>query len=725
MRSFRPRIRPDLEWSRFSGGSDDRWVARDPLTLEYFYFSGEEKMAAAALDGGRTLSEILHQPGRSFPGRTGEWILGFVRQMDGSGLLTHGDAGRAGRLWRQRNARQKQGWMGTILSPLSLRVPLFDPSGLMAGSGLLGRLVFSRPLALFWLVVAAVTGWLVLSRALASPLLFWQSFEAFRGENLVWLVLVWIAVKSLHEFGHLLACRRWDASCREVGLMFLVFVPCFYCDTSDSWKLGSRWRRAAIAAAGIYVELVLATLGGIGWLVFQPGLLQGISAHLLLLCTVGTLLLNGNPLMRYDGYYVFADLWGVPNLAEQSREVLQAWRRYWMGGEKIDASRWDARPLWLGLYGLAALFYRYFVVIMILVVVWQVFEQLGFSLAAILLGGLTAAGILWTWLRGLQGLLLEMTGGGEVKWIRGIVLVALLTAAVWTVAAVRFPETARSRAVCGWTHRVPVFANRNGELVRIRSDGEWIEKGETVAEIDDPGLHLQLLELDSELELVRARRDQLQLLSVDDATTGNRLLGVDEQLRELGERRRILDGEGRGLTVLAETAGRVLAGELAIGSPLAGPSGSSEGKQVLDRRYLGLAVERGTLLCWLADPGSFTVRACVPEDIQERLAVGDEVLCRWDSDPGHAYGGRISGIAPETLVETPPALVGDAAFVSQRDPRGNWKPSRPSYEVTLEMDGMPDQPASDSLVTVHFRTGRTTLFERAERWIRQSLRSSR
>ena len=83
-------------------------------------------------------------------------------------------------------------------------------------------------------------------------------FRAFFGAgNLFWLAVAIGSVKVLHELGHALTCRRFGGRCHELGFMLLVFTPCLYCNVSDAWLLNDKWRRIAISAAGIVVEVMV------------------------------------------------------------------------------------------------------------------------------------------------------------------------------------------------------------------------------------------------------------------------------------------------------------------------------------------------------------------------------------------------------------------------------------------------------------------------------------
>ena len=145
--------------------------------------------------------------------------------------------------------------------------------------------------------------------------------------------------------------------------MLLVFAPCLYCDVSDAWRLPSKWQRIAVSAAGMMVELVLAAVATIVWWYAQPGVVQLVALNVMIICTVNTLLINGNPLMRYDGYYIFSDLVEMPNLWQRSREVLRHfWSDWLLGATSVDDPLLPAtqRP-WLAVYAVISKVYMVFV----------------------------------------------------------------------------------------------------------------------------------------------------------------------------------------------------------------------------------------------------------------------------------------------------------------------------------------------------------------------------
>jgi putative peptide zinc metalloprotease protein len=103
----------------------------------------------------------------------------------------------------------------------------------------------------------------------------------------------------------------------EIGVMMLVLTPCLYCNVSDSWMLPNRWHRAAIGAAGMYVELVLASIACFIWWFTVPGPLNYICLNVMFVSSVSTVMFNANPLLRYDGYYILSDVLEIPTCGKK------------------------------------------------------------------------------------------------------------------------------------------------------------------------------------------------------------------------------------------------------------------------------------------------------------------------------------------------------------------------------------------------------------------------
>ncbi len=150
----------------------------------------------------------------------------------------------------------------------------------------------------------------------------YHEFFSFKTVMYLWLALG--IVKVIHEFGHGLSCKLFGGEVHEMGFLFLCFSPCMYCNVSDAWTLPSKWKRIMISFAGIYVELMIAAIATfIWWNTPSQPFLNYLSLSLMVVCSVSTVVFNGNPLMRYDGYYVLADWLEIPNLRDRSNRYIQ------------------------------------------------------------------------------------------------------------------------------------------------------------------------------------------------------------------------------------------------------------------------------------------------------------------------------------------------------------------------------------------------------------------
>jgi putative peptide zinc metalloprotease protein len=186
-------------------------------------------------------------------------------------------------------------------------------------------------------------------------------------DNLFVLYLVFPLIKALHELGHASATKAGGGEVHDLGIVLLVLLPVPYVEASAATVFKSKYRRALVGAAGMGVELFVAAIAFYIWLLVEPGLVRAILFNVMLIASVSTLLFNGNPLLRYDAYYILADLIEIPNLAVRSTRY---WgyliERYILGvhdAEAPDAS-W-AEKVWFLFYGFASTLYRIFVTIVI------------------------------------------------------------------------------------------------------------------------------------------------------------------------------------------------------------------------------------------------------------------------------------------------------------------------------------------------------------------------
>ncbi|MGC3967800.1 MAG: PqqD family protein [Pirellulales bacterium] len=243
------------------------WNLKDPLALRYYQLNDEEFWLYEQLDGKRSIRELCAEFGRRFaPRRLAEQTLaGFLQQLHQVGLIVVDAPLQAEALVRRsrtaRDAERNQLW--TRLFTWKLRG--VDPEPLLRRLYLWVRPWFSR--AALWCAMLFVAAAGLTALVHGGELLRQASrLEVMlRPENALLLVAVIGAVKIVHELGHALACKHFGGECHEMGVTIYLFMPALYCNVSDAWTFPGKWSRAAVGAAGIAVELLLAAAAVFLW----------------------------------------------------------------------------------------------------------------------------------------------------------------------------------------------------------------------------------------------------------------------------------------------------------------------------------------------------------------------------------------------------------------------------------------------------------------------------
>jgi len=148
------------------------------------------------------------------------------------------------------------------------------------------------------------------------------SFAALTGfitpERILGYFIFSIFSRLVHEFGHASACEKFGIKAGSIGFGFYLFMPVFYADVSDAWLLTPR-KRIIINAAGMYFQLLVScVMVAIFFITDNQWLLYASLINVL------GFLPNINPFVRYDGYWILVDWFGVNNLMAKSREKFQA-----------------------------------------------------------------------------------------------------------------------------------------------------------------------------------------------------------------------------------------------------------------------------------------------------------------------------------------------------------------------------------------------------------------
>lgn len=307
-----PKFRDDLIISQVKQAEQVYFVIKDPITNKFFRFKQPEYFITRQLDGKTPLEEIQQRFFVEFKVRLPATKLDrFVLRLQGLGFTERGLTERElSQLQRKMSVDQ-----GRFRRLLSVKLKTVDPDSFF--DAILPRMtfLFTRH---FVLLVSALT-----IAAIAVVVSDWRDYytyalRIFRPGIIPTLVLVTFVVVSLHELAHGLTCKYFGGHVREMGVLVLYFTPGFYCGVSDAWLFNDKSKRMWVSFAGMFFQMFVGALTAIAWRVIGHGTLLSDVCYITTAVSALTILLNLNPLIKLDGYYLLSDYLDIPNLRRVS-----------------------------------------------------------------------------------------------------------------------------------------------------------------------------------------------------------------------------------------------------------------------------------------------------------------------------------------------------------------------------------------------------------------------
>ncbi len=699
---------PPLDWSQLANRTprlrravrihrhryrDQRWyLLRDPVTGQWQRLNASAYGLVKLLDGRCTLDDA--RAGTELNVDEATAVLDALNRAE---MLDWGIPNDADAMHARADANRKRKRLQQVLTPFSIRIPLFDPDRLLSRYAALGRALFSlgglgAALALYVVAgVFAFIDWPAISG-------YWSA-RGFTHYSLLLIPLVYVVMKIAHEFAHGLAAKRWGAEVRDMGFVLLLLIPIPYVDTSAAWAFAEKSRRVAVGAAGILAELGLAAIATIVFVLVEPGIIKDIAYIAMLLGTVSTLLFNGNPLLRFDGYYVLSDALEIPNLSPRAT-------RYWLYlAERYGFGLTDANsPVaargergWFLFYGAGSTLYRLGILFAIALFVAAELPVLGFALAlsvvTVQLGApLVRFGrflVRSPRLRGLRRRAVGVAGGGFAFTV--VVLLALpMPLSTYAQGVVWLPEHARIRA------------GADGVVTELLAANDAaVAAGTTLARIDNPLLDARVRALEWELRETEMRRN---VARVDDRVDAQVLADTLSRLRD-------------DLAALKREAA-----ELAIKTPVSG-------RLVVPKvsHLAGRYVHKGDVVAYVLESPAPTIRAVVPQTVIDRLRGGIErTQVRLAEDPATTLDAVVVREIPAATRTLPSAALGTLGggiiAVDPADPDGTAATDR-LYVVDLGVDASRHPVRVGGRAHVRFEHPSEPLGFRLYRAVRQLLLS--
>jgi putative peptide zinc metalloprotease protein len=659
---LRPRLVPSVRIFRQRFRGRPWYVLQDRSSGKVHRLTPATYALIDGMDGNETVdalwTRIVENLGDHAP--TQDEVIQLLYQLHAADVL-QADAFPDLEEAMERQRRERRGkLLRQFGNPMALRIPLWDPQRFIDGTWAAVRWIYGPVGIALWVatlgfaLLLAARHWSELTENLADRVLAL--------ENLVWLFLTYPVVKFIHEMAHAYALKRGRGEVHEMGLMFLVFMPVPYVDASAAAAFRGKWQRIGVSAAGILAELFLAALAMLVWVSVEPGAVRAIAFNVMLIAGVSTILFNGNPLLKFDGYYMLMDYLEIPNLAQRSNKYLAYLvKRYGFGAEDaVSPGYQPGERGWMLFYSPVSWVYRLFVMIGIALFVASKYFFIGVVLA------LWSVGMMIVW-PAVKALYFVVQNAELDRHRRRAVLgtFGTLAALVLVAVLVPVPQRTSTEGVIWVPESAEVRAGANGFVQGLLAEpGEPVEAGMPLVALHDADLL-------TELETTRARVDQLRVRLAMERFT-DRLQG-ELTRRELELEEAALARVEHRVAELTAIAGRD--GRWVLSAP-----------RDLEARYFS----KGALLGYVVTGDLNDVRVVVAQEQVDLVRQATRrIRVKLADRPGETFQARLVREVPGATDEVPSrALTVDGGGRLAADPRdpGGMKTLARTFQFELVLE---------------------------------------
>ena len=469
------------------------------------------------------------------------------------------------------------------------------------------RWVYTWWFTLLALAMFALMGWMWADRfgEIWSDSFEFFNFTSKSGTDLLEFWLLFAGLAFFHESFHGLTCKHFGGSVEKMGFTLMYFAPSFFCDVTQVWIYGGKWERIATVIAGIWGDLILCFFATAVWWTTTPGMVaHNLAYKVMMVSGIGVSLLNLNPLIKLDGYFIFCELIGQPDFKERTSAYLSAWTRklFGMPSEIEYVPRWH-RPFYLG-YAVLSGIYGYLLLSFLMVFSYNVLHRYSPAWAfvpAIAAGYWVFRARIHSFGRFTKLLYLDKR---ERVWggLTPLRIVGLGSALLLVVFLPVWPDFQDASFVLEPAKQASIHAAVAGRVSKVLVDeGQHVAAGQLLLTLENLDLESELEKVRADVRVASARATQNQLRYGD--------FGPAEQ-----ERQRLLQ-ENRGVTDEAS--------KLQIVSPIGGIVATPRLHDLS-----GSDLEEGTPILEVIDNSAFKARVFIPEFAMHDVRVGVPVRLR-------------------------------------------------------------------------------------------------
>lgn len=449
----------------------------------------------------------------------------------------------------------------------------------------------------------------------------------------------------LHETAHGMTCKHFGGGVRRMGFMLMYMMPTFFCDVTEAWIYAGKWPRIATMAAGIWADMIVCVPATVVWWATPQGMpIHDFAYKIMLLTGIVISLLQLNPLIKLDGYYIFTELIQVSNLMETSSAYLSTWveKNIFRLPVEVQYVPRGRRVLYFT-YALLSELYGTALFALFVFFVYNILHSLSPELAFIP-ASIFAFYIFRSKITSFMKLLKLFYLDRKERWKQNLFSWRVALTASTVLFFLLLPvwrETVEGRFLLQPVERTIVHAEVSGQVQQIVAyEGQRVERGAPLVQLSNLQLQAQASETALELQAASAHATDARLKYTDFAAAER------ERNQYLQQSHTIADQLTK-LSVVSPVAGIVLSPRL----------------QDLAGRYL----PAGTEIAEIADLSTMKARVYVPEFAMRDVRVGAPVRLL-PTAALHSLTGVVASISPASA-PMPEALAERSQYLGIRPPQ--------------------------------------------------------
>jgi putative peptide zinc metalloprotease protein len=694
--SLKPKLHGHVDIHRHDYRGLIWYIIEDTATGRNHRFNPAAYQFVGLLDGKRTVQEIADilakQLGDFAPGQ--EELIQLLGQLHGADLVKTDALINTEELFERQDRLQQTKLNQQFTNPLSQKLPLWDPEDFLEKHLTKVAWLFTWWVGLVWLLVIgfsilqAAANWEKVNRHF--------DINALEPYNFLMLFLLYPPIKILHELGHGFATKLKGGEVHEMGVNFMLFMPVPYVNVSSSGNFRNKYDRIRVSAAGILVETFLAALGLLLFLSTEVGILQSIGFNILMIGGVSSLFVNGNPLLKYDGYYIFADALGIPNFYQRSG---QYWRyffqRYLFGlTQAVSPATAPGETLWFIAYSICSLLYRLSILWFICVYVTDKF----FSIGVIIALWLVTVQLLFPIFKAIS-FVLRSPSLGNKRNQAALAMISLVMLTVGLFGFMPIPAYTLAEGVVWLPDEALIKSEHDGFIGALQvKNNQSVNHGDVVLHLSDDGI-------ETKARIARAKLIELQSQYRSEQQTNLvKSQIIKEEYTIAQSELEHLDTKIKAMTIKAAKSGQIL---LPDADDLPG-------------QYL----HHGEIIGYILDAQPPTIRMAITQDnigqLRERIV---DIKVRLSNDPGNELDASVIRLTPEATNKLfSPALATSGGGKIQVDPSKEKELTtlQKIFWVDLKFKPIADNIPLGSRVFVRINHGGEPIFKQWYRRIRQA-----